>query len=71
MKRIFLYAITCIPFLLPGSASAHPGHGETEGFSITHYFTEPVHATATIGMIIAIVAGINYLRKRQSRDKQA
>ena len=36
-----------------GSAAlAHDGHGEHSGFTITHYFAEPVHAVYTLGLIV-------------------
>lgn len=30
---------------------AHPGHGATDGYTITHYFVEPEH-------VLAIAAGL-------------
>ena len=42
------------------SAFAHPGHGATDGYTITHYFVEPEH-------VLAMAAGLGlvfYLAKR-------
>ena len=55
--------------LLAGLAAApaifaHPGHGETEGFSIIHYFTEPVHATVTL---LAIGAALVFFYRRSKQ----
>ncbi|MBL7739180.1 MAG: hypothetical protein JNK14_08165 [Chitinophagaceae bacterium] len=41
---------------------AHEGHGHTEGFTITHYFTEPEHF---IPLAIAVVAVIVWVRRRR------
>ena len=48
MKKIFA-AFSTLALFLPVIALAHPGHGETGGFTITHYFLEPVHAVISIG----------------------
>ena len=48
---------------------AHPGHGETDGFTITHYFTEPVHATVTVMATVAVIALYSYARRRATRAK--
>ena len=38
---------------------AHPGHGSTEGNSLVHFITEPVHilsfvATVAVGIVITL-----------------
>lgn len=48
---------------------AHPGHGETEGFTITHYFTEPVHAVVTVLAVVGVLVLVTALRKRFSGNK--
>jgi hypothetical protein len=45
---------------------AHPGHGEHGGYTITHYFTEPMHVFVSLSILVAVVVVINYL----GRDKQ-
>lgn len=68
MKKSIAFALTTlcsIPFI----ASAHPGHGDTDGFTITHYFVEPDHAVITL----AIVGAMTYLliRRRNARKEKA
>jgi hypothetical protein len=57
MKKI-IAAGSVIFMLLPFSVSAHPGHGETGGYTITHYFTESVHAVVSFGLLAAIAVYI-------------
>jgi hypothetical protein len=64
MKKI-IAASSVIFMFLPFFVSAHPGHGETGGYTITHYFTEPVHAVVTFGLIAAIAVYV----KISSRNK--
>lgn len=60
-KMIFsLVAIWGILFA-PVSLFAHPGHGVTEGHTITHYLTEPVHAIAIFSALV-IIAGYLFYR---------
>jgi hydrogenase/urease accessory protein HupE len=65
-------AIACISlfvFCLPLIALAHPGHGETDGYTIIHYFIEPVHAVIAIGVLAAVTAFIRQLRKSKQANK--
>lgn len=62
MKKLaapIMIITVCIPIF----SFAHPGHGETGGYTIIHYFTEPVHAVIAIGVLIAVAAYIRQLRK--------
>jgi hypothetical protein len=51
--------ILIICLLLAGilPANAHPGHGEHshDGFSVIHYFTEPIHVLTIIIMLIVVL----------------
>lgn len=71
MKKINLALKTIIVMLLPFTGIAHPGHGETEGFTITHYFTEPVHATVSVILLAAVFFTVTVLRRKKSADKKA
>ncbi len=65
-------AIPCISLLvlcLPLITLAHPGHGETDGYTITHYFTEPVHAVIAIGVLAAVVVFIRQMGKSKQVNK--
>jgi hypothetical protein len=41
-------------------AMAHPGHGRAstsaDGYSVTHYVTEPVHAVGMVGGLLLVAA---------------
>lgn len=64
MKKIIAAAF----ILLPAITWAHPGHGETEGYTIIHYFTEPQHALVTLGILAITAVYIARERKKnQSR----
>ncbi|MFN8244659.1 MAG: hypothetical protein U0X40_11450 [Ferruginibacter sp.] len=53
----------------PLSLFAHPGHGETDGFTITHYFVEPIHVVALVGVVSLAVITVKALnRKRQRKE---
>lgn len=61
MKKI---AATCA-VLFPLISLAHPGHGETEGYTIIHYFTEPQHAFITLGIFALTAVYISRERKKR------
>jgi len=65
MKSIFISSVSVIPFF----ALAHPGHGETDGFSIIHYFSEPMHAIVTVGAMVVLFAGYRYFRRKSQKSK--
>jgi hypothetical protein len=51
MKKLLL----SITAFLPLAGLAHPGHGDTGGFTIIHYFTEPEHVLAGLAAIAVVV----------------
>lgn len=61
MKKFSLAsaAVLMIPFL----SLAHEGHGHTEGFTITHYFVEPVHLLYTLAFGVVSYVAISLYRK--------
>jgi len=61
MKKLSLLSFFAL--LLPASLLAHPGHGETGGFSIIHYFVEPIHAITFFSIVIAALVYIRWQRK--------
>lgn len=71
MKKISLAFQTGLGILLPFAGMAHPGHGETEGFSIIHYFGEPVHATATAALLTVIMFSGIYIRRKKAQNKKS
>lgn len=46
---------------------AHPGHGETEGFTITHYFTEVQHVLISIALISIAAVTVWYIKNRKKQ----
>ncbi len=66
-KNIFClcFILLCIPFI----SLAHPGHGETDGYTIIHYFVEPMHAVFTFSILIASVVYIGRLRRNKQQNK--
>ena len=60
-------SILVVLFLLvPALALAHPGHGETDPGSWTHYLTEPVHVIV-LAAVVAVIAAIGWRRSRVRR----
>ena len=55
----------CFPLI----SVAHPGHGETGGYTITHYFTEPIHLLITLSVImVAVFISRSANRKKQQKE---
>lgn len=65
MKKIIATAAVLMPLI----TMAHPGHGDTDGYTIIHYFTEPQHAIITFGILAAMAVYIAWERKRKSENK--
>lgn len=62
MKKIMFFLASFLPFI----SNAHPGHGETEGFTIKHYFTEPGHL---VFLFLAMAVVIFFLgRSKEMHD---
>lgn len=54
---------TSLALLLPVLIWAHPGHGDTDGYTIIHYFSEPQHAIITLGVLAAV--SVYIIRERR------
>ena len=66
MKTIVALAALLIPIM----SFAHPGHGSTDGFNLTHYFIESEHAVFTwtfvlIGVCLVSMYGV----KKRNTDR--
>jgi hypothetical protein len=48
---------------------AHPGQGDTEPESWTHYLTEPVHVIGLIAAVAIILVAVLGLRAMRQRDR--
>lgn len=65
MKKFIAVSLMIFVAFLPEVLMAHPGHGGHEGgYTIIHYFVEPMHAVVTIGCIVAVIAFVRYSRKK-------
>ncbi|MBZ5859339.1 hypothetical protein [Flavihumibacter profundi] len=67
MKMISIAAGLISTMLLPIATFAHPGHGETDGYTIIHYFTEPVHVIATLLSVGVIGLSFRVFRKKREQ----
>jgi hypothetical protein len=63
MKKILSSLLLVVPTIL----MAHPGHGETEGFTITHYFTEVQHVLISIALISITAVTVWYIKNRKKQ----
>ncbi|HJV21002.1 MAG TPA: hypothetical protein VJ552_14045 [Sediminibacterium sp.] len=54
----------------PLATMAHPGHGESGGYTIIHYITEPMHAVITLGSLLIVFAGLKYFRKKNAGSQK-
>jgi hypothetical protein len=68
MKKI-AFAVSLVALALPLFVAAHPGHGEHGGYTITHYFTEPVHAVVGISLLIAVFLVAVFLKGKKEHVK--
>jgi hypothetical protein len=53
----------------PLIADAHPGHGDDDGYTITHYFTQPVHAIVSFTLLAVVAFIILNIYKNSRRQK--
>jgi len=60
-----LFFIALMMSLMPVAVMSHPGHGETEGFTITHYLVEPIHVIVTIGILFFVVVIVKWFKRKR------
>ena len=65
MKKILFLLASVVPALF---AMAHPGHGTTEGYTITHYFVEPQHVFPIVAVLAIGVLLFNRFRKQAVKN---
>lgn len=63
------YLLSAAALLITVSVFAHEGHGHTHGYTIKHYFTEPVHAIPLLAAVATVVFFVNWLQKRAAVKK--
>ena len=66
-RKISMMILTGFTPLL---SMAHPGHGETGGFTITHYIVEPVHLFAAICLLSITIALYSYIKRSTKPAKK-
>jgi hypothetical protein len=64
LKAVLLFFISAIPMI----SLAHPGHGETGGYTITHYMVEPVHIIISVVVLSGIAFFANSLRRKKQHN---
>ncbi len=70
MKTITIVSVCFFIIIVsPLILTAHPGHGETGGYSIVHYFVEPVHLIITLSSMITGIAVLHFFRKKKIEKK--
>lgn len=60
MRKLFSFLFV---FSATTAAFAHEGHGHTEGFTITHYFTEPEHVIPLLLAVAVVIWMVTRYRK--------
>lgn len=70
MKKFLNSAFIFLMLFLPLSGWAHPGHGESDGFTLIHYFREPLHAVVSLGILAALfVSIIRWSRNKAQQER--
>lgn len=63
MKKLSALLFSLIPFL----SFAHPGHGENEGYTLTHYLVEPVHLITGLVVGMALYIYFNHSVRKSKK----
>lgn len=70
MKKIAIKLASIMAMLTPFTLLAHPGHGGHDhdgGYTIIHYFTQPVHAIVSLAVLTITVILIRNLRRKNQK----
>ena len=68
MKKFLYSAFILLMLSLPLTGWAHPGHGESDGFTLIHYFCEPLHVVASLGIVATLF--VYFIRWSRSKAQQ-
>ena len=70
MKNVKNLFVLCIIFLITGVTTlfAHPGHGATDGNSLMHYLSEPLHAAILASIVIIIATSATWMIMRKKKN---
>lgn len=73
MKIFKMSLVSSIIFFVFGNIAlmAHPGHGATDGHSIIHYLTEPMHAMVLAAIVLMIAGSATWLimKKKKATER--
>jgi hypothetical protein len=58
MKKFLNSVFIFLMLFLPLTGWAHPGHGESDGFTLIHYFREPLHALVSLGILATLFVSL-------------
>ena len=64
-------AITIGSVLIPGAASAHPGHASGGDFGLAHFVTDPFHVASTAAAVLLFLALRRSLFRHRSMNRSA
>lgn len=69
MKKIVL-AFVCFfaAIATPLFVLAHPGHGTSDGYTITHYFTESSHIIMLVAVVLVSFGISHYADKKNQQS---
>lgn len=68
MKKLLNSALVLLMMSLPLTGWAHPGHGESDGFTLIHYFREPLHAVVSLGILATLF--VYFIRWSRNKSQQ-
>ena len=70
MKKIALLLSLVFIVVAPLLSFAHPGHGGTDGYTIIHYFVEPMHAFVTLGIFAFTIVLVKLARSKKESNQE-
>jgi hypothetical protein len=72
MKKLVSVISLFILIVMPFITMAHPGHGDhgDSGYTIIHYFTQPMHAVITLGSIVIVFVVLHFNRKKNTHTQK-
>ncbi len=55
-------------FIVPVITFAHPGHGDTDGYTIIHYFKEPMHIGVIASVSLVAILYFRYFKRKEQHQ---
>ena len=73
MKIFKISLVSSIIFFVLGNIAllAHPGHGSTDGHSLIHYLSEPMHAMVLAAVVLMVAGSVTWLilKKKKAAER--